>query len=514
MDNETIETRSYRILGVLGKGGFGKVYRARMEGAAGFSKDVAIKLLSDRDPGEDVLQRFRDESRILGLIRDRAIVSVDPPTRLNGRWAVIMECVDGASARALLRAHGPMPVTVALEIVQEVARALDHVYHLPGPSGDALELVHRDLKPANLQLTAGGEVKILDFGTARARFEAREAETTRSIAGTYGYIAPERLHGVDTSAGDIYSLGMVLYRLLTARKADGRKLAQTLSDSQDARPDLHRALLLARDMCHEEPEDRPSAREVEDRCRALRSRLEGPDLRSWAPEAVKPVAGMDRDELVGKTLSATFALQTDEVTITRSRTRWLMLASLTGVNLLLVASAVVVVCLIAIGVVAWSLSREATVASADDPFADERAAIEAPEPVAAPEPPPEPAVEAVEGDAEVDGADATDGADEAEVPAVEPAPERPRSTRRAAPPEEPEAEPVQLWVSSAPLGLHVYIDGVMVGRTPIRGRSVPAGSHRMALHVQGGVVERDLQLGAGLANKFVWTGKSWREDVK
>ena len=74
--------RHYRILGVLGEGGFGRVYKARLEDDSGFVKEVAIKL-GDEDAPEEVLRRFRDEARILGLVRDRAIVAVEPPTRLG-----------------------------------------------------------------------------------------------------------------------------------------------------------------------------------------------------------------------------------------------------------------------------------------------------------------------------------------------------------------------------------------------------------------------------------------------
>jgi serine/threonine protein kinase len=96
-----------------------------------------------------------------------------------------MEYVDGATLSRLM--SGPravLPPRVALEIVAEVARALHRAVNQPGPDGRPLCLIHRDLKPSNIQITHAGDVKILDFGAARADFDQREAETTRSLVGT------------------------------------------------------------------------------------------------------------------------------------------------------------------------------------------------------------------------------------------------------------------------------------------------------------------------------------------
>ena len=98
------------------------------------------------------------------------------------------------------------PVVTPIERLRrkdkEVARALDRVHQSPGIDGQALELIHRDLKPDNLQITPAGDVKILDFGIARASFARRESRTTENIAGTVGYIAPERMDGEEFAAGD------------------------------------------------------------------------------------------------------------------------------------------------------------------------------------------------------------------------------------------------------------------------------------------------------------------------
>jgi len=309
-EQDQVEARRYRILQLLGEGGFGKVYRARLEGAEGFYKDVAIKLLhSEAEVPEEVLQRFRDEARILGLIRDRAIVGVDPPTRLGGKWAVVMEFVDGASASHLLK-RGVLPPGVAAEVVGEVARALDKVWSQPGVDGKPLHLLHRDIKPPNIQVTRGGEVKILDFGIARAAFANREAKTTDHIGGTFGYIAPERLEGEEGPEGDVYSLGVVLHQLVTgeAPKPRLRTVDPAISD-----PSLRKVLELSVAMRSLDPEDRPSSREVEVRCREIRGASPPPFLREWAEANVHEIEPGDAgeageaDELVGEMLTETVA---------------------------------------------------------------------------------------------------------------------------------------------------------------------------------------------------------------
>ncbi|MCA9567540.1 MAG: serine/threonine protein kinase, partial [Myxococcales bacterium] len=299
------ESRRYRILEVVGEGGFGKVYRARLEGAEGFAKDVAIKLLSDDEAPEIVLQRFRDESRILGLVRDRAIVTVDPPTRLDGRWAVVMEFVDGVNCQVLMK-RTPLPPRTAMEIVQEVARALDNVYNQEGPDGTPLHLVHRDIKPGNIQVTPSGTVKILDFGIARAEFQARESKTTTHIGGTFGYIAPERLHGEEGPASDVYSLGIVLGALVTGRRCTTKnrtKIEEWVAQDED----LAKVWALSKRMAHVDPEERPSAREVEDECAALGPTLRGEPLRRWAEQNVQAKPDFIEDHLIGNVLTETMA---------------------------------------------------------------------------------------------------------------------------------------------------------------------------------------------------------------
>jgi serine/threonine protein kinase len=317
----------YRFLSVVGEGGFGKVYRARLETSEGFHKDVAVKVLSDPDPPKSLLQRFRDEAKILGLIRDRAIVGAEPPIKVGDRWAVVMEFVDGVSLGSLIGEKGLDP-GVAVEVVGEAARALHNAFHMQGPDGP-LQLLHRDIKPDNVQVTPSGDVRILDFGIARANFSAREFRTRQSLGGTPGYIAPERLQGIELPVGDVFSLGVVLHEAITGQRpkfpptmqweagnvgettpfpAERDTTGVLLADDEipeDVRldPDKMEVLRLAGWMRAEEPEDRPSARQVEDACRKLRVKLPPPYLREWAETRVPHRNEIAPDNMIGQVLT-------------------------------------------------------------------------------------------------------------------------------------------------------------------------------------------------------------------
>ena len=295
--------RSFEVTELLGQGGFAKVYRATPLGKRD-SEDVAIKILNDGAPPDDIVQRFRDEARILGMLDDEALVHVEPAVLLNDRWAVVMEFVPGANCGDLLKHLGPMPVSVALEIVKNVAATLGRLYYRPGPDGYPLRLIHRDIKPSNIQLTHRGEVKLLDFGVARASFENREAHTTRAVQGTYGYIAPERLKGIDSPSVDTYGLGMVLYKLVTGGPTKRRMIAEFLARSRGAEG---HALALANEMAALEPEQRPTLRDVATCCEDLLARTEGTRLAAWAQRFVPERVGTIDDPLVGSVLSPTRA---------------------------------------------------------------------------------------------------------------------------------------------------------------------------------------------------------------
>ncbi|MBX2800595.1 MAG: serine/threonine protein kinase [Myxococcales bacterium] len=214
--------RQFRILEEIAEGGFGKVYLAEQLSTDGFKRIVAVKILHAKwSTHDEVVMRTRDEARLLGLIRHQSIVKVEDLTSIDGKCALVMEYLEGVDLKWMMQfltdKGMAFPRKALFEIMAAVANALDAAYNgVPLSGGDPLHVIHRDLKPSNIFATVAGGVKVLDFGTARANFAEREAQTQALSFGSQGYMAPERMLGEeDTAAADVFSLGITLYELLT-----------------------------------------------------------------------------------------------------------------------------------------------------------------------------------------------------------------------------------------------------------------------------------------------------------
>lgn len=214
--------RRFRFIKEIAEGGFGKVYLAEQLSQDGFSRIVALKLLHQKwSTHDEVVMRTRDEARLLGLIRHQHIVRVEDLTSVDGKLAIVMEYLEGVDLKnimAFLKEQGqPFPRQSLFEIMIAVASALDAAYNgEPLQGGEPLRVIHRDIKPSNIFVTVNGGVKVLDFGTARANFDSREAKTQALAFGSQGYMAPERMLGEeDTPAADVFSLGVTLQELLS-----------------------------------------------------------------------------------------------------------------------------------------------------------------------------------------------------------------------------------------------------------------------------------------------------------
>ena len=202
----TVLAERYRIIGLLGRGGMGEVYRAD---DLKLGQPVALKFLPRRFASEkDRLERFYAEVRIARQVSHPNVCRVYDVGEIDGQHYLSMEYVDGEDLASLLKRIGRLPPDKALEIARELCAGLAAA-HERG-------VLHRDLKPANVMLDGRGRARITDFGLAIAASEVVEGE----VSGTPAYMAPEQLAGKPASVrSDIYSLGLVLYELSTGRKA-------------------------------------------------------------------------------------------------------------------------------------------------------------------------------------------------------------------------------------------------------------------------------------------------------
>jgi serine/threonine-protein kinase len=193
----------YRIIGLLGRGGMGEVYRAD---DLRLGQPVALKFLPDAvgsDPAR--LAQFHNEVRTARQISHPNICRVYDIGETEGHLFLSMELVDGEDLASSLRRIGRFPEDKAIEIARQLCAGVAAA-HDRG-------VLHRDLKPANVMLDAGGHVRLMDFGLAAA------GAVDQIRAGTPGYMAPEQLHGREvTTKSDIYALGLVLYELFTGKR--------------------------------------------------------------------------------------------------------------------------------------------------------------------------------------------------------------------------------------------------------------------------------------------------------
>src|SRR3989440_12727639 len=195
----------YELEELVGSGGMSSVYRAHDRL---LDRKVALKILHEQYTADDqYVERFRREARAVASLSHPNIVTILDRGEDEGRQFIVFELVEGRTLAEILQEEGRLPVRRALEIAIQVARGLAFA-HEHG-------LVHRDVKPQNVILNGDGRAKVTDFGIARS-LDVQGVTQTGTVLGTSNYIAPEQAQGgtVD-GATDVYSLGVVLFELLT-----------------------------------------------------------------------------------------------------------------------------------------------------------------------------------------------------------------------------------------------------------------------------------------------------------
>ncbi|HEX4416514.1 MAG TPA: serine/threonine-protein kinase [Kofleriaceae bacterium] len=227
----------YSLIHRLGRGGMAEVHLARAHGASGFERLVAIKTLAPELAGEPELARaLIREATLAGTLHHRNLVAVLGLGVHDGGYYVVMEYVDGTDLARHL--DGALPGPLALHVVHELAVGLAYLHAARDGRGLPLGIVHRDVGPANVLVSTAGDVKLGDFGIAKATALA-DLTAAGARRGRYAYMAPEQLAGEPIAgAADQFGLGVTLVELVAGARPFAGELPWTLLESIRGGPRL------------------------------------------------------------------------------------------------------------------------------------------------------------------------------------------------------------------------------------------------------------------------------------
>jgi serine/threonine-protein kinase len=208
MTADPLLNKRYKLISPIGAGGMAVVHKAQ---DLSLGRLVAVKILRENLTGDPAfLTRFQQEARSAANLTHPNIVTVHDFGRDGGRYYIVMEYIEGRDLKSIIKDSAPLRVERALELAIQICAGVGYA-HRAG-------LVHCDVKPQNILVTAEGRVKITDFGIARALASLRPGETTDVVWGSPQYYSPEQAAGeTPTPASDVYSIGIVMYEMLSGR---------------------------------------------------------------------------------------------------------------------------------------------------------------------------------------------------------------------------------------------------------------------------------------------------------
>jgi serine/threonine protein kinase len=213
----------YRVIDRLEAGGMAEVFRGEAVSVQGFKKQVAIKrVLPHLAQNKSFIRMFLDEARLGARLNHANIVTVFDIGAADNTYFIVMEFVDGANLKSVIEAlkkTGLRPgLKEILYIGLEICKGLSHAHNLRDESGNALHIVHRDISPPNILITRGGEVKVTDFGLAKATTQLEKTDPG-VVKGKFSYLSPEAALGKEVDArADVFAVGILMWEALAGRR--------------------------------------------------------------------------------------------------------------------------------------------------------------------------------------------------------------------------------------------------------------------------------------------------------
>lgn len=230
----------YTLLDRIAVGGMAELYRAMIRGDQGFEKLIAIKrLLPHLADEENVVTSFIDEAKLAALLQHRNIVQIYDFGSMEGNYFIAMEYLFGKDLHAMMKKAKelgyPLRLETALILETQICEALDYAHNRKDLQGNPLHIIHRDVSPQNIFITYGGEVKIIDFGIAKASSQSSGTQEG-TIKGKVAYMSPEQANGklVDHRS-DIFASAILLYEMLTGTRMFNGDAMEVLSQVREVR---------------------------------------------------------------------------------------------------------------------------------------------------------------------------------------------------------------------------------------------------------------------------------------
>ena len=313
------QQQRYRVVERLASGGMAEVFLAESAGIEGFKKQVAIKrVLPHLSEKKRFIAMFLDEARLSASLSHSNVAQVFDIGVGDNAYFIVMEYVDGADLKAVIefmkRENQRFPVESACFIAAKICEGLTYAHELRGEGGAPLQIVHRDVSPPNVLITKHGEIKIVDFGLAKATSQLEKSEAG-IIKGKFSYLSPEAAMGQEVDARtDIFAVGIILWEMLSGKRlflgdtdygtvklVQSAKIPSLRDDNPGVPPELE--AILARALARDPAARYTTARDL------------GRDLTHFLFKLGRPVSAYDIAEVVRGAMALRKKSQPDKASI-------------------------------------------------------------------------------------------------------------------------------------------------------------------------------------------------------